>query len=106
MALNQTSANSVMAPETGSNQVPADGTGESPLELHVPLILIAMCLLPGVVQLDPWLSPFKDALRTRYNHAQSWIKTINDTEGGLDKFSRVGKDRVISSKPPNTSLGP
>jgi len=43
----------------------------------------------GVVQLDPWLSPFKDALRSRYSHAQKWIKTINDTEGGLEKFSRV-----------------
>ena len=42
----------------------------------------------GVIQLDPWLSPFKDALRSRYSHAQRWIKTINDTEGGLEKFSR------------------
>ena len=40
------------------------------------------------MQLDPWLSPFKDALRSRYSHAQKWIKTINDTEGGLDKFSK------------------
>lgn len=42
----------------------------------------------GVVQLDPWLSPFKDALRRRYSKAQKWIKTINETEGGLEKFSR------------------
>ena len=42
----------------------------------------------GVVQLDPWLSPFKKALQSRYSHAQKWIKTINDTEGGLEKFSR------------------
>ena len=42
----------------------------------------------GVVQLDPWLSPFKDALRSRYSQAQKWMKTINETEGGLDKFSR------------------
>ena len=41
-----------------------------------------------MVQLDPWLSPFKDALRSRYSHAQKWIKTINETEGGLEKFSR------------------
>ena len=47
-------------------------------------------LMPGVVQLDPWLSPFKEPLRNRYNQAQKWIKTINDTEGGLEKFSRVG----------------
>lgn len=43
----------------------------------------------GVIQLDPYLSPFKDALKSRYNKAQSWIKTINETEGGLEKFSRV-----------------
>jgi len=42
----------------------------------------------GVIQLDPWLSPFKDALRSRYSHTQKWTKTINETEGGLDKFSR------------------
>ncbi|KAI9680336.1 MAG: alpha-1,4-glucan branching enzyme [Trizodia sp. TS-e1964] len=42
----------------------------------------------GVVQLDPWLSPFKDALRSRYAQAQNWIKKIDDTEGGLQKFSR------------------
>ncbi|KAL6720245.1 alpha-1,4-glucan branching enzyme [Lecanora helva] len=66
-ALNQESDNSVLG-ETGGNNVPADGT--------------------GVIQLDPWLSPFKDALRSRYSQAQKWIKTINDTEGGLEKFSR------------------
>ena len=42
----------------------------------------------GVIQLDPWLSPFKDALRRRYSHAQKWIKTLDETEGGLEKFSR------------------
>ena len=42
----------------------------------------------GVVQLDPWLSPFKDALRRRYGHAQDWIKKIDETEGGLETFSR------------------
>ncbi|KAI9823117.1 MAG: alpha-1,4-glucan branching enzyme [Phylliscum demangeonii] len=67
MALNQASENSVMS-EPGDKNVAADGT--------------------GVVQLDPWLSPFKDALRSRYGHAQKWIKTLNETEGGLEKFSR------------------
>lgn len=41
-----------------------------------------------MIQLDPWLAPFQDALKSRYSHAQRWVKTINDTEGGLDKFSR------------------
>ena len=43
----------------------------------------------GVVQLDPWLSPFKESLRRRYTKAQDWIATINKSEGGLEKFSRV-----------------
>lgn len=47
-----------------------------------------MLTTKGVVQLDPWLSPFKDVLRSRYSHAQRWIQTIDDTEGGLEKFSR------------------
>lgn len=41
-----------------------------------------------VIQLDPWLSPFKDALRSRYDRAQKWIKTIDEKEGGLDNFSK------------------
>ena len=43
-------------------------------------------MLIGVIQIDPWLSPFKDALRTRYSMAQKWISDINSSEGGLDKF--------------------
>ena len=43
----------------------------------------------GIVQLDPYLEPFKDALKSRYSKAQQWIKTIEETEGGLEKFSRV-----------------
>ena len=43
----------------------------------------------GVVRLDPYLEPFKDALKRRYAKAQSWIKVINEHEGGLEKFSRV-----------------
>ncbi|KAL4894738.1 glycoside hydrolase superfamily [Aspergillus ambiguus] len=42
----------------------------------------------GVIQLDPWLEPFRDALRQRYALVEGWIKTIDDTEGGLDQFSR------------------
>ncbi|KAF2861241.1 glycoside hydrolase family 13 protein [Piedraia hortae CBS 480.64] len=58
----------------------------------------------GIVQLDPWLEPYKDALRRRFSKAQQWIKTIKETEGGLDKFSRgyekfgfqVAKDNSIT----------
>ena len=41
------------------------------------------------MQLDPWLAPFKDALRHRYNKAQDWITALNKTEGGLEQFSKV-----------------
>jgi hypothetical protein len=46
-------------------------------------------IVPGVVALDPWLAPFKESLKARYNKAQDWIKKIDETEGGLEKFSRV-----------------
>ncbi|KAK3487028.1 alpha-glucan branching enzyme [Neurospora crassa] len=57
----------------------------------------------GVLSIDPWLEPFKDTLKSRYSKAQSWIDTINKTEGGLEKFSRgteifgfnVDKDNTI-----------
>jgi len=52
----------------------------------------------GVVKLDPWLSPFKESLRRRYKKAEDWIATINGTEGGLDKFSRVGSPRRKASQ--------
>ncbi|KAB5583374.1 glycoside hydrolase superfamily [Coniochaeta sp. 2T2.1] len=42
----------------------------------------------GVVKLDPWLSPFQDSLKRRFSKTQDWIKKINETEGGLDKFSK------------------
>lgn len=63
---------------------PEDGTGRP----YLSAIKQAYLTFSGVVQLDPWLSPFKDALRRRYSHAQKWIKTIDETEGGLEKFSR------------------
>lgn len=46
-------------------------------------------IMQGVLQIDPWLAPFKDALKRRFSKAKEWIKTIDDTEGGLDKFSKA-----------------
>lgn len=43
----------------------------------------------GVIQLDPYLEPFKDALKSRFSKAQKWIKDIEASEGGLERFSRV-----------------
>lgn len=71
--------------------VPNDGTGNS----NPSKAPQGMLTLLGVIQMDPWLSPFKDALRHRYSKAESWLKTINDTEGGLEKFSRVRKARRL-----------
>jgi 1,4-alpha-glucan branching enzyme len=48
-----------------------------------------LTVLAGIVQLDGYLEPFKGALRSRFAKAQKWIKTIDETEGGLEKFSRV-----------------
>lgn len=48
-----------------------------------------MLTSPGIVSLDPWLEPFKAGLKSRYSKAQQWIKTIEESEGGLEKFSRV-----------------
>ncbi|PHH65405.1 hypothetical protein CDD81_2509 [Ophiocordyceps australis] len=45
----------------------------------------------GVIQLDPWLSPFTDALKSRFSRAQHLLDNINSTEGGIDKFSKGGE---------------
>lgn len=60
-------------------EVPADGT--------------------GVVELDPWLGPFKDDLRHRFSRAANWITKLNKDEGGLEKFSRVSLFKGISNPP-------
>lgn len=48
-----------------------------------------LTFLKGVVKLDPYLSPFQDSLKRRFNKTQEWVKKLNETEGGLDKFSKV-----------------
>jgi len=42
----------------------------------------------GIIDLDPWLGEFREPLKHRFAKAQSWLKTIDQTEGGLEKFSR------------------
>lgn len=69
MAAVENSANSLAPTANGAAaDVPNDGT--------------------GVVKLDPWLAPFQDAFKRRYSKAQDWITKINDTEGGINKFSK------------------
>jgi 1,4-alpha-glucan branching enzyme len=82
MALNQASENTIQA-NPASDQLAADGTGAFFSTIDDLLLTYS-----GIVQLDPWLEPFKDALKSRFAKAKKWIDTINQTEGGLDKFSR------------------
>jgi 1,4-alpha-glucan branching enzyme len=42
----------------------------------------------GIIDLDPWLEPFRDSLKARFAKAKAWIDKIDETEGGLDKFSK------------------
>jgi 1,4-alpha-glucan branching enzyme len=49
----------------------------------------------GVIKLDPWLEPFKETIKYRFNETQKWIKKIDDTEGGLEVFSRVYAVSII-----------
>ncbi|KAK2746215.1 alpha-1,4-glucan branching enzyme [Myotisia sp. PD_48] len=42
----------------------------------------------GIIDLDPWLEPFRDALKSRYAHTMGWIQKIDEHEGGLEKFSK------------------
>lgn len=94
-ALNNASENSILSDPAG-DKVAADGTGKGPPGDPIDCFAHKST---GVVQLDPWLSPFKDALRSRYSHAQKWIKTINETEGGLEKFSRGYEKYGLIVKP-------
>jgi hypothetical protein len=71
-------------------ELPNDGTGKFTTPPKP-----AQLTASGVIKLDPWLSPFKESLRHRYKKAQDWIATINETEGGLEKFSRVGGPRKV-----------
>jgi hypothetical protein len=69
-----------------AESIPADGTGEP----HDGADDWKTAYVePGVISLDPWLSPYKEALRSRFAKAQAWIKNIEESEGGLEKFSRV-----------------
>lgn len=89
-----------MASTEASNiaqSAPPDGTGQ--LELGIdPIYLLGHSYSTGVIQLDPWLEPFRDALRHRFGLVENWIKTIDENEGGLDKFSKVSILHLSSSR--------
>ncbi|MFH1416960.1 MAG: alpha amylase C-terminal domain-containing protein [Planctomycetota bacterium] len=41
----------------------------------------------GLVALDPWLEPYRAALRNRYCHYETALRHIVETEGSLEAFS-------------------
>lgn len=73
--------------------IPADGTGREQL-LSLYCLENFTDVFQGVLQIDPWLSPFQDALKRRYSRAKDWITKIDETEGGLHKFSKACSSRL------------
>lgn len=41
-----------------------------------------------ILDLDGWLEPFLPAIAHRHGRFQQWRTTINDYEGGYDKFTK------------------
>lgn len=58
-------------------------------------LALQLTLETGVLKLDPYLAPFADSFKRRYAKAHEWIKRIEETEGGLEKFSRVNAARPL-----------
>ncbi len=42
----------------------------------------------GLIDIDPWLEPYADALRSRYQRYEHALKSIEQTEGSLADFAR------------------
>lgn len=57
-----------------------------------------------MLQIDPWLEPFQNALKRRFSKAKEWMKTIDETEGGLDKFSKARVPRLFGPPVPANTL--
>ncbi len=55
-----------------------------------------------MIALDPSLEPFAPSLKSRYTKAQQWLKTIEQHEGGLEKFSRGYEKFGFNVSPDNT----
>lgn len=75
-----------MASSSGPS-APSDGTGGSAYSHH--LLNAILTSSTGIIDLDPWLEPFREAIQRRFNYVESWVKTVNEVEGGLEKFSKV-----------------
>lgn len=84
------SANTLSAAATAPNGHPKDGSGMQ-RSVSPKRRSHAYKMYKGAVKLDPWLSPFEGVLKRRFSNAQGWIDHLDKTEGGLDKFSKVGE---------------
>lgn len=71
---------------TTAADMPIDGTGAS---IDKIVSSIELIIVSGVIKQDPYLEPFRDVLRRRFAKTQEWVKTINDTEGGMEKYTKV-----------------
>ncbi|BFZ65057.1 alpha-1,4-glucan branching enzyme [Saitoella coloradoensis] len=58
----------------------------------------------AITVIDPWLKPFTDSIRHRYDECQKWIKNIDQSEGGLEKFSRGYEKFGFIVKPDGTVI--
>jgi len=41
-----------------------------------------------LIKLDPWLSPFKHSLLTRYNLFAKWLNDFQKNENGIENFAK------------------
>ena len=41
-----------------------------------------------MIKNDPYLEPFEESIRKRFNQTKQWIETIEKNEGSLDQFSK------------------
>ncbi|KAG5461603.1 MAG: glycoside hydrolase superfamily, partial [Olpidium bornovanus] len=53
----------------------------------------------GVVRIDPWLEPFRGAIRHRYSMYKEWLDRINKNDAGYDKFTRAYEHFGLHSTP-------
>src|SRR5215469_15958201 len=83
--------NAVSASDS-ADPMPNDGTGK---HSGIGRVFILSLFVTGVIKLDPWLDPFKVAIKRRFDEAQKWVKKIDDTEGGLENFTKVNKVRLL-----------
>jgi len=55
-----------------------------------------------LIDADPWLEPFVPSINHRYSIYDKWIKDIEQSEGGLDKFSQGYKTMGFQVATDNT----